>query len=322
MIFTCANLRNKKCEIKVGGDDEKSSILLNDEEIKVKTISLIECSLTKEYVNVVVFLSEQYKKKHELFLEYSWLQNNKKLDDEDRVEKANKDCILLFDKLSCFSKCDMHSSNNFEGRFDGTYDMATIFNVGHYLVSPTTKTLLDLKKVNALFFERMASYQKNFDITFGLTDNTVSSIFTINRKTFYKVVKSMFNELPQYEGGPDPLPWPQILKTMKSDNLSWKEVSDMFLGGDEEADEDGSSDWSEGSEEEEDDDEEFDNMVDEEEEEDEEEVSEDDEEEEDEEELSEDDEEEEEDMTTVDDTGKRKYDSDSTDENEPKKIKL
>ena len=84
-----------------GGDGTSSlnKVLLNDEEIKIKAIRLIECYLSKEYVNVVLFLSDDYKKKKELFLEYSWLQNNKKLEDEERVEKANKDCLFYSVKL-------------------------------------------------------------------------------------------------------------------------------------------------------------------------------------------------------------------------------
>ena len=108
MIFTCANLRNKKCNVKVEGGDGTSSlkkIYLNEEELKVDKIRFVDCSLTKEHVNIVLFLSEAYKKKKELFLEYSWLQNNKKMDDEDRVETANKDCCTLFDKISSFKKC-------------------------------------------------------------------------------------------------------------------------------------------------------------------------------------------------------------------------
>ena len=141
----------------------------------------------------------------------------------------------------------------------------------------------------------------------------------------------MFNKQEQYEGGPDPLPWPSILRTMKNENLNWKQVAELFVGGEEADEEDASSDWSEGSseEEEEDDDAEFDELVEEEEEEEVEEASEEDDTEEEEEE-----EEEEEDPNQLwesdgtwlgpmpDVSSKRKYDSDSTDETSPKKVKL
>ena len=320
MIFTCSNLRNKKCNIKVDGE----KVYLNEEELKIQTVGLIECSLTKEYVNVVLLLSEKYKKKTELFLEYSWLHNNKKMEDEERVEKANKDCTVLFDKIACFFKCDSNTENTFEGRFDGTYDMSTIYNAGLFLVAPSTKTILHFTKIKSVFFERMASYQKNFDLTLGLKDDTVISIYTINRKKFYKVVKEMFKEWEQYEGGPDPLPWPTILRTMQSEKLNWKQVADLFIGSEEADDEVGCSDWAEESEEEdeEDDDAEFDELVDEDEEEDEiEEVSEDDDDDEEEEE------EEESDSFDImnfmsNSPKKRKYDSDSTNEIEPKKTKI
>jgi len=98
MIFTCSNLRNKKCNIKVHGGDGTSSIhkiKLNDEELFVEKIRFVECSLRKEHVNVVLILSQDYKKKSSLFLEYSWLQHNKKLEDEDRVEISNKECCKI-----------------------------------------------------------------------------------------------------------------------------------------------------------------------------------------------------------------------------------
>ena len=324
MIFTCANLRNKKCNIKVDGGDGTSSlnkVMLNDEELHITDIRMIESSLTKEHVNIVVFLSQPYKKKNELFLEYSWLQHNKKLEDEDRVETANKDCCTLFDKLPCFTKCD--TENTFEGRFDGTYDMSVIYNTGEYLISPTTKTVLSLKNVESVFFERMASYQKNFDITFGQSGGNTSSIFTINRKKFYKVVKETLKDKEQYEGGPDPLPWPSMLRTMKNEQLNWKKVAELFIGGEEDDDDDVSSDWAEGSEEEdddEDDDAEFADLVDEEEEE--EEVEEESEDDFTEEEVEEEEEEDIFDIEECNSPKKRKYDSDSTDETEPKKTKL
>lgn len=306
-----------------GGDGTSSlnKITLNDEELFVENIRFVECSLTKEHVNVVLILSQDYKKKSSLFLEYSWLQHNKKLEDEDRVEISNKECCTLLDKLPNFKKVSTEDKH-FEGRFDGTYDMGMIYDTGDYLICPTTKQILQLSKVEAVFLERMSSYQKNFDVTFCFNDN-VSSIFTVNRKKYYNVLRTILKDKEVYEGGPDPLVWPAMLKTKKQNDLSWKRLAELYLGSGDVEEEDVSSDWSEGSEdseEEEDDDEEFDNLVVEEEEE---EVSEESEE-------FEESEEEEEEEEEEDDLGldwdvspkKRKYDSDSTDESEPKKVKL
>lgn len=346
MNFTCANLRNKKCVIKVSGGDGTSSLnklYLNDEELHYDKIRFVECSLSKEHVNVVILLSQEYKKKKELFLEYSWLQHNKKMEDEERVEVANEECCVLFDKLPSFLK--VADEESFEGRFDGTYDMGKVYNAGDYLLCPTTKKILDLNTVDAVYFERMSSYQKNFDITFCYGENSTTSIFTVNRKKYYKVVQGMLEKKEVYEGGPDPLPMPGMLKVKKEQKLTWKQLSDMFLGSEDQEADDGSSDWSEGSEEEddeEDDDAEFDNLVEEEEEEIEGEVSESESEDEDEEDEEFDEKEDEEDfgvllnntvsipspiakvideMNTVE-NNKRKYDSDSTDESQPKRVKL
>lgn len=295
------------------GTSSLNKIKLNDEELIVEKIRFVECSLRKEHVNVVLILSQDYKKKSFLFLEYSWLQHNKKLEDEDRVEISNKECCILFDKLPNFKKVSTED-NHFEGRFDGTYDMGIIYDTGDYLICPTTKQILELRKVEAVFLERMSSYQKNFDVTFCFNDN-VSSIFTVNRKKYYNVLRTMLKGKEVYEGGPDPLVWPAMLKMKKQENFSWKRLAEVYLGCGDVEDEDASSDWSGGSEdseEEEEDDEEFDNLVVEEEEE---EVSEESEE-------SEEEEEEEDGLDWDVSPKKRKYDSDSTDENEPKKVKL
>ena len=319
MLFTCANLRNKKCEIKVDLNNDSPKIFLNDEEIMVDKIRFVECSLTKEHVNVVLLLSKEYKKKKELFMEHSWLQHNKKLEDDERVETSNKECCMLFEKLHDFKKISTDDPH-FEGRFDGTYDMADIFDSGDFLLCPGTKQIVDLSKVDAVFFERMSSYQKNFDVTLAHKDDSTTSIFTINRKKYFNLLRQMVKGKEIYEGGPDPLPWAIMLKTKKEKNLSWKELSNLYIasnGGDEE---DESSDWSEGTDDETDDDAEFDEAIEDVEEE--EEVTE--EEEEEEEDVT--DEEEEEYFTEEDDeydtSNKRKYDTDSTDENEPKRVKL
>jgi len=323
MIFTCANLRNKKCEIKVVGGDGVSAlnkIYLNKDELYVEKIRFIECSLTKEHVNVVLFLSQDYKKKKELFLEYSWLQHNKKLEDDERVETSNEECCVLFDKLTYFKKIDINKL--IQGRFDGTYDMGTIYNTGDYLICPSTKKILQLEEVTAVFFERMSSYQKNFDVTFCSGEDNTTQVFTINRKKYYKVLREILKEKCVFEGGPDPLPWSSMLKTKREQELTWKMLAEVYITSVEAGDEDVSSDWSEGSEEEdyeEDDDTEFDNLVAKEEE-TEEEVEESESEEEEDYEEEEDEEEEDEDFDSS--PKKRKYDSDSTDESNPKKIKL
>lgn len=312
MNFTIANLRNKKCTVKVVAGDGVSScnkVFLNDEELNVEKIRFVECSLTKEFVNVVLFLSNEYKKKTELFLEFSWLGNYKKLDDNERVEEANKNCCILFEKISNFKK--VNEDQSFDGRIDGTYDLATLYYTGDYLVAPDVKKIIPLHDVSTCFFERMASYQKNFDLSLISTSDDITTVYTVNRKKFYKIIRIMLEKKEIYEGGPDPLPWPSILKTKKNNELTWKQIYDLYIGGDDVADEDESSDWSQGSSSEEDDDAEFDDLVEEEEEEDVQEVV----------SESSEDEQEEEDDFDDDFSNKRKYES-SDDEGGNKKLKL
>jgi hypothetical protein len=258
-------------------------------------------------------------------MEYSWLQHNKKLEDDERVEISNKECCMLFDKINDFKKISTDDPH-FEGRFDGTYDMAEVYNSGDFLICPGTKQLVDLSTVDAVFFERMSSYQKNFDVSFAHKDNSITSIFTINRKNSFKVLRQMVKEKEVYEGGPDPLPWAIMLKTKKEKKVSWEELSNIYIGSTAADEEDESSDWSEASDEEDDDDADFDEAVEDEEEEEDDieddEEDDDDEEEEEEEDDIEDDEEDDDEEEYQFSPKKRKYDSDSTDEIEPKKVKL
>ena len=138
-MFTCSNLRNKKCDLKV----EKNSISINNEIINVTKAFYLKCSLKREHATFIFLLSDPYAKKSELFLELSWLQNNKKMEDEARVNLVNNKCTALFEN-SEINIVEINEDNCFEGRIEGTYDLADIFKINDYLISPASKKLLDL----------------------------------------------------------------------------------------------------------------------------------------------------------------------------------
>lgn len=301
-MFSCSNLRNKKCNIKV----ENDSVLLNDESIEVQKAWFLPCSLSRENATVVVKLATPYKKKSELFLDYSWLHHNKSMEDEDRVEEANNTCVSAMENIP-YEK--VNEKEFFEGRFENTYDMTNIYKCGNFLVAPKAKKLLDLNSLRVVFLERMASYLRNFDITFGFDNAETVSIYTVNRKLFYRGVRSMFTDTSLHEGSPDPLPWPQIKKHMTKDKLGWQQVAQLYIGVEEEDDED-ESEWTEESESEGDDDDDLVDLVDE------------GEESAFEEETSEEEEEEDEEDYESDEQRKRSLSDVTTEERSPKKIKL
>lgn len=255
-MFSISNLRNKKCTLRV----ENSTLYINDDAVKDKNIWILPCSLSSEFVSVIVQLEEKYLKKTTLFLEHSWLKNYKKIkEDEDKVDSANKFVNTLLENKETSMIDD---ENEIEGRFDSVFDMSSVYKCGTWLISPSVRILVDLSNLENVVFERMASYQKNFDITFCFRDNTTQQLLTVERKTYYNVCKTIFTDI--MEGGPDPLNWPIILREKKRQKLSWKETLKMFLQTDESDLDDVGSEWEGNSEsEEDDDDEELDNLVDE-----------------------------------------------------------
>ena len=111
----------------------------------------------------------------------------------------------------------------------------------------------------------MASYLRNFDVTFCFEGTETISIFTVNRKLYQNKTKKLLSSFKNYEAGADPLPWPTIKKSKKKDNLNWQQISQLFIDNCEESEEE-ESEWTEGSEEEESEEEEdFEDLVDEEE---------------------------------------------------------
>ena len=254
-MFAISNLRNNKCNLRV----ENSTLYINDDAVKDKNIWVLPCSLSSEFVSVIVQLEEKYLKKTTLFLEHSWLKNYKKIkEDEDKVDSANKFVNTLFENKE-ISMID--DENEIEGRFDSVFDMSSVYKCGTWLISPSVRILVDLSNLELVVFERMASYQKNFDITFCFSDNTTQQLLTVERKTYYNVCKTIFTDV--LEGGPDPLNWQIILREKKRQKISWKETMKMFLQTDESDLDDVGSEWDGEESSEEDDDEEFDNLIDE-----------------------------------------------------------
>lgn len=257
-MFSCSNLRNKKCTIKESAPGE---FILNEDKIKVKNTYYSKCSLSSEWFTIIFVLSEEYKKKKFLILERNWLKVKSDDDDEVIVEQVNEES---FEIIANSKPSELDEDSTFEARFDGTFDMAKVYFVDDVLLAPSVKKYLDLKNVHTVFLERMATYQKNFDITLVEGEDSLHCLFTINRKLFYKKIREIFKHKTIFEGGPDPLPWAALIKEKKKENLNWEEVGKQFVAIEQAEEEDNSSNWSQNSdEEEEDDDNEFDDCVDE-----------------------------------------------------------
>ena len=248
MLCICSNLRNKKVNVK----RVDSEIFLNNDKVDVKSVFFQKCSGTYEFFETVLELNTPWNKKDVIFLNASWLKKaSKNADDDELIENLNAKGQEIFEGA-------IELNDAFRGRVDGTFEMANIYFTNNCLIAPCVRLFRNLSSLEAVFLERMASYQKDFDITFCF-DSEVLTVNSVTRKLYYKTVRKLF-PVNVYEGGPEPISWPLVLKDKKRTPMTWLDVHKKYGANEEEVDDD-DSDWDEESEEEDDDDEEFDNAV-------------------------------------------------------------
>ena len=252
MQCICSNLRNKKVVLKRVDSD----IVLNDDKVDVSSVFFQICSGTYEFFEMIVELNTPWNKKSVIFLNVSWLKKaSKNADDEELIDNLNARGRAIFEGLR---PIELTSEDSFRGRVDGTFEIANIYYKNKCLIAPSVRLFRNLSSLEAIFLERMASYQKDFDITFCF-DNEVLTVHSVTRKLYYKTVKKLF-PVNAYEGGPEPISWPLVLKDKRKESMTWLDVYKKY-GVSEEEEEDDDSDWDEETEDEDDDDEEFDNAV-------------------------------------------------------------
>lgn len=212
----------------------------------IKKVYYFPCTLTEGDTEIAVQFSSPsaVNNKTELYLRRNWCSQptGKFTEDEDdkAVAELNASVLKLFDGHDVVTL-----TNGFDGRVEKTFDMSTVFVADNCLVSPNAKTMFSLDACNAVFLERVTSYTRTFDVTF-VTDNVKTfSIGSVQRKLHMNAVKDAFQKYGVYETGPDPIPWPLMLKRKMADNLTWKQMHELISGGNNTSDDD-ESEWEEG----------------------------------------------------------------------------
>lgn len=240
--LTCTNARKKS--ITFNNEDGKlmaDSVLLEN----VKHVFIFPCTLTSGDVEIVILFHTptSINNKTELFLRRNWCNQpmGKFNDDEDdlSVKELNDAVQKLFE--SCTTTI---LTGGFEGRVEKTFELSRIFVANNYIISPNAKLIRSLENCNAIFFERVTSYTRTFDMTciFG---NATFSVVSIQRKVSFAYVKDVLKKHQIYETGPDPIPWNMMLKKKQEEKLSWKQMHDLISGENDTSDDD-ESEWSEG----------------------------------------------------------------------------
>ena len=185
-------------------------------EVKQKWLS--PCSLTLANATVILLLNKPYNGKNTLFLERDWTTRaSDNEDDFELVAAHNKEIQSHFEGLELLTV-------GVEAAIGAS--MSSVYISENFWICPESKWCLDMKKVHAVFFERMSSYTRTFDIVFCGNDNVIDTLTSISRKQDYKRVMDILSpKCTVYSTGPDPLDWRELIKFKKKQH-SWKEVAE------------------------------------------------------------------------------------------------
>ena len=251
MNLTCTTYKNKSVTLK----KTENALYMDDIELKdIKKTYFFPCSLTSgdAYLTIQFGSAPKNDGKKVYFFRRNWL--NKPItasdDDEAVVKELNYGLSSIVKHPYSFGE---PINSGFEGRIDKTFEMSKIYDGGDVLISPQAKLFMEKKNIDAVFLERLTSYTRTFDATIIFGDSKLG-ISSIQRKKDIKYVKKTFRDVGCYETGPDPLPWNDMFKRKRQDNLTWDQLHTIITEVDDES-EDDSSEWEEGQTEEEDDEE-------------------------------------------------------------------
>jgi hypothetical protein len=202
------------------------------------------------YLMIVFNTAPQADGKTEYIFRRSWLNKPLIKSDDDlavvtELNKAMKDIGPKGVKVL---------EEGFEGRVDRTFDQSTIWLEDSTILSPEAKLYMPLDKVDVVFFERLTSYTRSFDLTMVMGTSQFS-ISAIQRKKYLKFIQEKLKGREVYETGPDPIPWDAMFKRKKQDGLSWKELYEIIT--EQESEEEEVSDWSPGNTDEEEEEEDY-----------------------------------------------------------------
>ena len=246
MFYTCNAMKKRKGELT--HNKETNKLQWNGEDFDSKDIYYVPSSLTDEYVEVLVTRQGQKS----LYIKKTWL--TKDTDDIDEVTTLNSTTLDIINKVNITVQ---PLGDNVTARLDGSTSMSKLYFNTKELVCPEKYYVQNASDIDVVFYERVTSYTKTFDISLVLKTGKVKTHSCVNRKLLSKFSDwAKANELKVFQTGPDPLPWGQIFKLKKSDNLSWTDIDEMLNPETEDDDEESEYELSE--EEEDDDDDDYD----------------------------------------------------------------
>ena len=218
MSYICNVMKKRKGELT--HNKETNKLQWNGQDFDSQDIYYVPSSLTDEFVEVLITRPGQKP----LYIKKTWL--TKDTDDIDEVTTLNSTTLDIINKVNITVQL---LGDNVDARLDGSTSMSKLYFNTKQLVCPEKYYTQNVSDIDVVFYERVTSYTKTFDISLVLKTGKVKTHSCVNRKLLTKFSDwAKANGLQVFQTGPDPLPWGQIFKLKKTDDLTWKEIDEML----------------------------------------------------------------------------------------------
>lgn len=210
----------KKRKGELTHNKETNKLQWNGQDFDSQDIYYVPSSLTDEFVELMITRPGQKP----LYIKKTWL--SKDTDDIDEVTTLNSTTLDIINKVNITVQL---LGENVDARLDGSTSMSKLYFNTKELVCPEKYYVQNASDIDVVFYERVTSYTKTFDISLVLKTGKVKTHSCVNRKLLTKFSDwAKANELKVFQTGPDPLPWGQIFKLKKTDDLTWKDIDEML----------------------------------------------------------------------------------------------
>jgi hypothetical protein len=202
---------------------KEENFFLNEENLLSHKIYFVPATLTTEFAYVAVVLNdESMRKKYGecIFLKSSsWLK--KQTDEENDTEIVEE---LNHNIKSYLKTNDLNIK--VEAIPGSKMEQDDVFIVDNQALCPMLNFYFNFKNVDVIFYERLTSYTKTFDITFVMKNKKRVSLSLVDRKQYLSVMDNYFeeNKIEVVKTGPDPVDWNDAYERHFQYKLDWKQV--------------------------------------------------------------------------------------------------
>lgn len=202
---------------------KEENFFLNEENLLSHKIYFVPATLTTEFAYVAVVLNdESMRKKYGecIFLKSSsWLK--KQTDEENDTEIVEE----LNNNIKSYLK-----TNDLKIKVQAIpgskMEQDDVFIVDNQALCPMLNFYFNFENVDVIFYERLTSYTKTFDITFIMKNKKRVSLSLIDRKQYLPIMDKYFqeNKMEVVKTGPDPVDWNDAYERHFKYQLDWYQV--------------------------------------------------------------------------------------------------